>query len=198
MDGFEATRRIRAGEAGEGNRNIPIIAMTANAMASDHEQCLAAGMDDYLAKPVVKAELLAKLESWLASDGNRSKQNAQVMPKTTEQAVPVCFDEALLIAHCANDREFAREIAESVLADMPPQFDVLGGLMAASDWQAAGRVVHTMKGLSAQVGGMLLSERLNAAEQTLRENRSIDPSVMDELREAYSKLEQQLRRWLSV
>jgi CheY-like chemotaxis protein/nitrogen-specific signal transduction histidine kinase len=66
MDGFETTSRIRAGEAGQANRNIPIIAMTAHAMAGDDEQCLTAGMDDYLAKPVSKDDLNAKIALWLA------------------------------------------------------------------------------------------------------------------------------------
>ena len=65
VDGFEAARRIRAGAAGEHNRHIRIVAMTANAMIGDREKCLAAGMDDYLAKPVAIDALAAKLSHWL-------------------------------------------------------------------------------------------------------------------------------------
>ena len=62
MDGFEATRRVRSGEAGAAAAELPIIAMTANAMQGDKEDCLAAGMNDYLAKPVSRAELVAALQ----------------------------------------------------------------------------------------------------------------------------------------
>jgi signal transduction histidine kinase/DNA-binding response OmpR family regulator len=63
MDGFEATRAIRAAEVGTG-RHVPIMALTANATHRDREQCLAAGMDDYLAKPFTGPALAAALERW--------------------------------------------------------------------------------------------------------------------------------------
>ncbi|HEX6733554.1 MAG TPA: ATP-binding protein, partial [Azonexus sp.] len=68
MDGFEATRRLRAGEAGALAASLPVIAMTANAMQGDREQCLAAGMDDYLAKPVSRDELAAALTRWTSGN----------------------------------------------------------------------------------------------------------------------------------
>jgi PAS domain S-box-containing protein len=65
MDGFEATRRIRGGEPATLNPDVPIIAMTANAMQGDMKACLDAGMDDYIAKPVRSRELKEKINRWL-------------------------------------------------------------------------------------------------------------------------------------
>ena len=67
MDGLEATRRIRALERSEGLVRVPIIALTAKAMADDREKCLDAGMDDYVAKPIRKADLKAKISEWTRS-----------------------------------------------------------------------------------------------------------------------------------
>jgi CheY-like chemotaxis protein len=64
MDGFEATRRIRAREARAGDRRTPIVALTASAMAGDQQRCLEAGMDDYISKPVTSAGLAEALSRW--------------------------------------------------------------------------------------------------------------------------------------
>lgn len=65
MDGYEATRAIRAREASEGRQRLPIIALTANALKGDRERTLEAGMDDYLSKPVNLEALRATLSKWL-------------------------------------------------------------------------------------------------------------------------------------
>lgn len=67
MDGIEATRAIRSLEEAQQRRRTPIVAMTANAMQGDRERCLAAGMDDYLSKPIRSQELYALLERLLAA-----------------------------------------------------------------------------------------------------------------------------------
>ncbi len=64
MDGFEATRRMRALEAGAGRPRVPVIALTADALPDDRDRCLAAGMDDHLAKPYTREQLAAKLAAW--------------------------------------------------------------------------------------------------------------------------------------
>ncbi|GHB57068.1 hypothetical protein GCM10008107_02460 [Psychrosphaera saromensis] len=65
MDGYQATRHVREDNAGKLNQTIPIIALTANAMEGDKEKCLAAGMDDYLSKPIQLAKLKKILEEYL-------------------------------------------------------------------------------------------------------------------------------------
>src|SRR5208337_4988173 len=67
VDGFEATRRIRRGEAGSARASTPIIAMTAHAMEGDRQRCLEAGMDDYLSKPVNNRQLIELLEKFSAT-----------------------------------------------------------------------------------------------------------------------------------
>jgi len=64
MNGYDATRAIRAGECGIAGRHIPIVALTAHAMKGDREICLQAGMDDYLGKPIHPGELVAVVEQW--------------------------------------------------------------------------------------------------------------------------------------
>lgn len=66
LDGFAATRKIRMGEAGDRYLNVPIVAMTANAMMGDRERCLEVGMDDYISKPLRKEILLETLKKWLS------------------------------------------------------------------------------------------------------------------------------------
>ncbi|WP_372769744.1 response regulator [Pseudoalteromonas sp.] len=73
MDGYDATSAIRRGLAGENYQKITIIAMTANAMVGDKEKCLAAGMDDYIAKPIVEDSLLNKLLAWLPHQTQNGK-----------------------------------------------------------------------------------------------------------------------------
>ncbi len=73
LDGYEATREIRRRERRLGG-HIPIVAMTANAMAGDRERCIACGMDDYLAKPVISTDLYAILDKWLGSSAEVGDQ----------------------------------------------------------------------------------------------------------------------------
>lgn len=81
IDGYEATKAIRLGEAGGLNREIPIIAFTANTMKGDREQCIDAGMNDYLAKPLRPNILAEMLEKWLGQESENNKAKPINLPK---------------------------------------------------------------------------------------------------------------------
>ena len=88
MDGFEATRVIRNLEKITG-KHIPIIAMTASAMRGDREHCIAAGMDDYLSKPVGKLQLISVLERWLGQGGPPAPATINFDPETFDPDAPL-------------------------------------------------------------------------------------------------------------
>ena len=101
LDGYSATRRWREIESGQAPvRHLPIVAMTANAMAGDRQRCLDAGMDDYLAKPVTRDLLDACLKRWLRSSGVRSTAHA---PGPEPAAAAAAASEASRIAQTAAD-----------------------------------------------------------------------------------------------
>jgi signal transduction histidine kinase/CheY-like chemotaxis protein len=88
MDGFAATRLIREYEAQSRLRRTPIIALTANALTGDREQCLARGMDDYLSKPIELAQLGALIAKWLGKEPPVPETVGVAKPKTAANEVP--------------------------------------------------------------------------------------------------------------
>jgi PAS domain S-box-containing protein len=106
MDGFEATRCIREIEETTGG-HIRIVAMTAHAMAGDRERCLAAGMDDYVSKPLLKEDLLRSL---------RGAQTAEPDPESMEQVIHA---PGKLVEQCDGDEELAAELV-AIFRDSAP------------------------------------------------------------------------------
>ena len=161
MDGVETTRHIRTLDAAGANSRIPVIAMTAHAMQSQRDRCLAAGMNDFISKPVSPQLLARTLELWL---GGRAGASAPVATPADE-AMPVVFDREGMTARLGNRENLVRRVVNSFLNDMPGQLIQLHRYVEAGDAQEAARTAHTIKGASGSVGGERLQARALAAEK---------------------------------
>ena len=172
MNGYEATARIRDPQSGVRNTRIPIVALTAHAMRGDREKCLAAGMDDYLMKPVEVKALKAVLDRWLKREAKSSPSTAvrdrAARAPGARGGSPAVFDEAGLIERLMGDRGVAGAIVRGFLNDMPKQLASLESHLAAGDTAAAGRLAHTIKGAAAGVGGNAMRQAAWAMEEAAK------------------------------
>ena len=156
MDGYEASRRIRNPETGVINKDVPIIAMTANAMEGDREKCLNAGMNDYLAKPVQPRELSDMLIKWLGKN-HLEKETGEVHTTKVQGETPDgngqsdIFNAEDLLKRLMGDEELARPIVVGFLNDIHKQILALKDYLAHGDVPSVQRQAHTIKGAAANV-----------------------------------------------
>jgi PAS domain S-box-containing protein len=150
MDGYEATRRIRALEGGA--RHIIIIAMTAEAMQGDRERCLAAGMDDYIAKPV-QPDDLASLVTLYANPGGESRVNTARLGD---------------VSH--GDTQFMADIVDGFGRSGMEVLGRLGGALAAGDGAAAADALHSLRGSAGNVGATAMYRMVEKLEALVAAN----------------------------
>jgi signal transduction histidine kinase/DNA-binding response OmpR family regulator len=156
MDGFEAARAIRDPLHGAIDPNVPIIAMTANTLQGDRERCLAAGMNDYLSKPVQRDELLTVLSRWLPGAAPAADPPAPPAPPAEESAEEPVFDEADLLSRLQADRRIVRAVIGLFLDDWPNQWANLEAALASGSADELRGAAHAIKGSAANLGAKAL------------------------------------------
>jgi two-component system sensor histidine kinase/response regulator len=195
MDGYEATRKVRAWEAaahdGAPRPRVPIVAMTANALLGDRERCLAAGMDDYVAKPIKRDVLAVVLAPWLnsamAPDSEASGEVA--VPSAGSRAtngltgdlpldLPPMVDAALDPAIFAQLSELMgselTDIVDTYLRDTSAQIAAMDGALAQLDLVTLRRCAHSLKSSSAAVGAVAVQSTSQALEAHARISGGFD------------------------
>lgn len=164
MDGYQATRLIRDPHTGVINSQIPIVAVTASAMAGDRDKCIAAGMDDYLPKPIEPGNLIRVIEKWLGARQKDDCRTASPAVEPVAHANPV-FDYNALLKRLMGNSSAAKRIAEAFLQSAPAQLAQLREHLAARDAASTRRDAHTLKGSAATVSALALREVALEAEQ---------------------------------
>lgn len=153
-DGFEATKEIRRAFS---STELPILAMTANAMKGDRERCLDAGMNDYIPKPITKETLRAMLSKWLQKTEAGSSVEADVISWTK-------------LAHIMDDDEdLIQEVVEAWFTQNPDHIVALGEAVKSKDAESINSLAHSMKGSAATIAADAVAEAALELETAGRE-----------------------------
>jgi CheY-like chemotaxis protein len=221
MDGYAATKRIRKWEGGMRNKirkdsdsnsafripnsefkGIPIIAMTAHAMAGDEEKSLDAGMNGHVAKPIDPDQLFATLGKWIRSDKKRTQiQRPETKPAIAAevelpQTLPE-FDLAQGLQRLQGNRRLYRKLLLDFGVNYADSAAEIRRALDAGDFDQAHGLVHNIKGLA----GNLAASNLQSAAQELEKlvkNRSEKAPSEDVLSEKYARLEDALNKALEA
>jgi len=186
LDGYAATRRWRGHEAATGAARMPIIAMTANAMAGDRQRCLDAGMDDYLSKPISREGLQACLLRWCEPLAQVGTTPAAPAPSTVEEAPASAAQSTALPVLDREVLDELREIAgpetatiiDVFLDDTTPLVRQLQEAAVVPDLEQLRELAHSLKSASANVGALALSAAARRVELAARAGKLERPAVM--------------------
>jgi two-component system, sensor histidine kinase and response regulator len=179
MDGFTATRRIRELEArrGTGTR-LPIIALTANVMSEDRENCAAAGMDAHLGKPIEPKQMIDALSRFLK-----------------EELVPPAIDLEALRQITGGDAEFERELADTFVASGDQALADIIAALKTNDYDTVRKRAHALKGASANIHALSLSSVASSLETAARSQAGPTMSgLVDELAQKLAAVNAELRK----
>ena len=172
MDGYELASTIRRLESANGGKRIPIIACTANALGGEAEICFAAGMDDYLAKPVELMQMLKKLDQWLPipeAEAAPYEQSANRL-NSSEPGAATPVERAVLSEISGGDAAVERDILLDFRRVNDEDTIMLKQAVASNDIPQVTRAAHRIKGACKMVGAMGLASVCEHIEHASRAN----------------------------
>ncbi len=187
LDGYAATRALRAGECGSANREVPVIAMTAHALAGDREACIAAGMSDYVSKPVELARLRFALERAFGTAASGPVAPTELPPPSTATSADV-LDLDELLHQLDGDQGFVAELLTTFLDSAAGLVDQLS---AGVDADTSRRAAHQLKGSAGNVRATRLAR---AAASLERADDILRPELIANIREAWALTEAAARQ----
>jgi PAS domain S-box-containing protein len=179
MDGFAATRHLREVQ---GLRSLPIIAMTANAMSSDRDACLAAGMNDHIGKPFDLDELVRVLRQHGgrmgagagSSEYSNGKRMLEISPALHQAAAVAAVDLPAALQRMGGKPAVYARMLRNFTVDLLALQTQLREYLAQADATAAARLMHTLRGVAATLGAGQLADQAGLAERTLMDAMAAD------------------------
>ena len=190
LDGLDATRALRQREAATGRARLPVIAMTAHAMAGDRERCLASGMDSYISKPIRQHDLFETIAQTVGTVRAplKSSQRGEDLDETG-------LDWSAALATVGGDRQLLREIVEAFLEEAPRLLTDLRQAAAGGDADGLRRAAHTLKASLRYLGAEALYDQALALETCGREGRLTEAApTLAQFDKALERLLSQLPR----
>ncbi len=157
MDGYETTRNIREGKAGNFYREIPIIAMTANAMKGDKEKCLASGMNDYTSKPISREFLISKIRQWLLNekfDDQHKPDDQHTIESEQELLDLLVWDKDAMLKRLDNKTDTITKLIKLFINDIPQSVENLEAAIKNNDLLTTTVEAHGIKGVAANISGL--------------------------------------------
>jgi PAS domain S-box-containing protein len=197
MGGIEATERIRDWERAAGRVALPIIALTASAYEEDRQRCLAAGMNDFLSKPVDFGALQAAMGQWLP--GLAVAMAVPMVAADSGGAIPGdgVFNGPAMLLRMHGDMELARSLVALVQPDIEQRLAVLHKAVSEDHREEAVRAAHSIKGMALDIEAKALAWEAKALEGLLRDGESVGPDRIVLLDEDFARLKQRLNDWLA-
>jgi len=197
MDGYEATRRIRDRE-GDGPRT-PIIAMTAAAMEGDREKCLAAGMDDYIAKPMRAEDLESAQEQWLTSEGDLTPAPVPQTSGGNGDSVLDADQIESLRQLSGGGENLLAVMADLFLRDTPTRLETMKAAAAVGDAETLARAAHNLIGSCGNVGALRMVTLCRTIDQRARAGDVAEaPALVERLAGEFALVETALREKVSA
>jgi CheY-like chemotaxis protein len=165
LDGYSATRELRQREKQKQHHTI-VIAMTASAMQEDRDQCLEAGMDDFLSKPVRKEDLMAMLERWINPESQELKKLETT--EVTSSSV-IHLDQEYLHQLSDNDTDFEQELLQVFIHNLSNILAKSDLALQNQDFQTIAANAHQLKGSSGNIGAANLHHLFRDLEEQARQ-----------------------------
>ncbi|MEZ6132966.1 MAG: PAS domain S-box protein [Planctomycetaceae bacterium] len=193
MDGFQATAQIRERELA-GNTYHPIIAMTAHAMAGDRERCLAAGMDDYVSKPIRVRELMACIARCLNGTETPPADTNAARESGRERGL---VDWTTALETTDGDRELLKVVVTCLLEEWPTLITALDRGLADEDQDAMIRAAHTLGGTARTLNARKLIDMAKRVERLVQSDSLIQIApLLNSIRQQMDQITIELRTWL--